>query len=408
MKKVLLFLTLIMMMFAGCSTDSLFDDSINDFSASMITPKTTVQFGVSKSGSTGQFLLLDDVEETDVETINTKFSIRIDNRIPDGESTGNSFKANDYITITDNHNNMIFGTLRGDMDYKLPNPPARTSASQQGHDVLRYIFSSDGYLVEQALLEKPTLEEIKACLLRNNKTKNLDLSNVKVIWYVAKMQNEILWYGRNYWHVDGILTFTDTENINDIPNGTPSGSDIFEDETEHNPTWKDGEVEIDIHQQNHDEKWNEIKTAIHIRDVVDVNVEIPIADMYQTENDDFQIRVWTTYYRIGNDTYPISLEIIHKSNSIVINVTGVTEEILQHAREESNGDGITVEVHTYYKGLSDLSAWEMLKGSTASTNDKTTLRGQITSAFFTENDNPTDNRVILSYTKTDYDNEYSE
>ena len=50
----------------------------------------------------------------------------------------------------------------------------------------------------------------------------------------------------------------------------------------------------------------------------------------------------------------------------------------------------------------------MLKGSTASTNDKTTLRGQITSAFFTENDNPTDNRVILSYTKTDYDNEYSE
>ena len=408
MKKYLLFFASAMMMLAACNSDSSLDEITPDSPqpTPAATPKTTVQFGVSKSGSTGQFLLLDDVEESDIETINTKFSIRIDNRIPDGEADGNSFNAGDYITITDSHNNMVFGTLRGDMNYKIPTPPARTSPSQKGHDVLRYIYSTDGYLPNLALLEMPTLEEVKACLLRNAKTKNLDLSNVKIIWYVAKMQNEVLWYGRNYWHVDGILTFPETTSIDDIPNGIPPGSEIFEDETAPEQTWKDGEVEIDIHQQNHDEKWNEIKTAIHVRDAVDVTVELPIANMYQTEADDFQIRVWTSYYKIGNETYPISVETIHKTNSIVINVKGVTEEILQHAREESNGDGITVEIHTYYKGLDDLSAWQMLKGSTASTDAKTTLRGQVTSAFFTENATPTDSRVILSYTKEDYDRDY--
>ena len=67
-----------------------------------------------------------------------------------------------------------------------------------------------------------------------------------------------------------------------------------------------------------------------------------------------------------------------------------------------------MEVNSYYKGLTDLEAWQLLKGSTVSTNAKTTLRGQITSAFFTENETPTDQRVIISYTKADYDNDYPE
>ncbi|MBO4486812.1 MAG: hypothetical protein J5729_00390 [Bacteroidaceae bacterium] len=415
MKKVfyLIIAAVTVLFTAACSSDSSFDEPTPSPAPSPTnTPKTTVQLGVSKSGSVGLFLLEEDITEEDVEEINTKFSIRIDNRIPTTESGGNSFNAKEYITITDENNQMFFGTLRGDADYKDPTTPPRENSSQKGHDVLKYIYSSDGSKVQDALLEQPTFEQVKACLLKNNKAKNLKLNDpdvkLKIIWYVAKMQNEVVWYGRNYWHVDGILTFESTKDIDEIPNGPTGEEEYMEDDKDPDPVWKDGEVEVDIHQQNHDEKWNEIKTAIHIRDAVDVTVEIPISEVYQSEADDFRIRVWTAYYKIGNDTYPITVEAIHNSTSIVINVKGVTEEILQHARENSDGDGITVEVNSYYKGLTDLEAWQLLKGSTVSTNAKTTLRGQITSAFFTENETPTDQRVIISYTKADYDNDYPE
>ncbi|MBR4882003.1 MAG: hypothetical protein IKU19_08710, partial [Clostridia bacterium] len=79
---------------------------------------------------------------------------------------------------------------------------------------------------------------------------------------------------------------------------------------------------------------------------------------------------------------------------------------IDKAKAQSDGDGITVEVNSYYENITHEQAWEKLKKSTANTDAKTNIRGQITSAFFTENDSPTDQKVILSYTKADYDSKY--
>ena len=223
MKKSLFlaFLPIFFLFIGSCSESSYDDSKIDNFVPSATQLETNVKLGVSKSGGVGLFLIMEDVEEYDVD-INTKFSIRIDNRIPKLESDGYSFNANEYITITDDKGKMVYGTLDGTAPYKIPSPPARTSPSERGHDCLRYLFSSDGTAVEAALKEKPSDEQVVECLKRNARTKNLDFSNVKVIWYVAKMQNEILWNRRNYWHVDGILTFKETENIDSIPNGKPT------------------------------------------------------------------------------------------------------------------------------------------------------------------------------------------
>ena len=166
-----------------------------------------------------------------------------------------------------------------------------------------------------------------------------------------------------------------------------------------------GEVEVDIHQQEH-LNWNEIKTSIHIREAVDVTVEIPIGDQYLAEADDFRIRVWTAYYTIDNTEYPVTITTKHFVNKIVIKVTGVTQELIDKAKTQSDGDGITVEANSYYENITHELAWEKLKKATVTTDAKTNIRGQITSAFFTENDSPTDQKVIISYTKADYDHDY--
>ena len=170
------------------------------------------------------------------------------------------------------------------------------------------------------------------------------------------------------------------------------------------PEFNPGEVEVDIHQQTHD-SWDEIKTAIHIRDTVDVTVRIPVGNEYLAEQDDFRIRVWTAYYTIENETYPITITAIHETDELIINVTGVTAELLRKANEETDGDGITVEVCSYYKNVDHAQAWEWIKGATVSTYEKTNIRGQITSAFFTKEDDPL-SKIIISYTKDDYDAEY--
>lgn len=74
-------------------------------------------------------------------------------------------------------------------------------------------------------------------------------------------------------------------------------------------------------------------------------------------------------------------------------------------KSETNGDGITVEVCSYYKNLDHAQAWEWIKASTVTTYEKTTIKGQITSAFFTKEDDPL-SKIIISYTKDDYDSEF--
>jgi hypothetical protein len=140
----------------------------------------------------------------------------------------------------------------------------------------------------------------------------------------------------------------------------------------------DGEVEVDIHHQDHDD-WNEIKTTIHIRDTVNVRVTIPIEQAYIMDQDDFAIRTYEAYYyrNEGNDKYPVLVTIEHKADCITIDVAGVTAEMLKALRAEGD-DGITIEVHNYYKNLTDEDLWEKIKLSTVETyKNKTTIYGQI-------------------------------
>ncbi|MDO4951479.1 MAG: hypothetical protein Q4E49_05395 [Bacteroidales bacterium] len=402
MKKYLLFFASAMMMLAACNSDSVFDEPTPSPAPAITTPQTAVKAGFAKSTGAGSILF----DETPVAaeptaTIKTKFSVRIDNRIPRKEASGKDYNIKDYYTVCvptgpfnnnkSNRANFAYGRLYDNGDYKTPKPGFTTN-------VTHYLYDPTGEDIEGLFAETP---DFKACLEADTRFKDIDWDNVKIIWYVVKRQKEVDLGTADYWHVDGLVTFPDVDKIDDVPDSEPDDIDYFNDD----PDWKDGEVEVDIHQQEH-LNWNEIKTSIHIREAVDVTVEIPIGDQYLAEADDFRIRVWTAYYTIDNTEYPVTITTKHFVNKIVIKVTGVTQELIDKAKTQSDGDGITVEVNSYYENITHELAWEKLKKATVTTDAKTNIRGQITSAFFTENDSPTDQKVIISYTKADYDHDY--
>ena len=423
MKKYLLTLASAALLFCGCSSDSGIDDIINPAPAPTpaSTPQTIVQVGVSKSGAFSHQMVAEQAK-----TAEGYFFIRIDNRIPGTEYMGNTFSSKlyfprtysgDYCSKTSYNKGVI--SLDEELGYKV------------GAGVSLYIFSTNGSATSRAIIQQPNLQSlIDGQTWVNNNTQwsdnqrfskyignkldlsGLDTDTLKIIWYVVKLQND-------GWHIDGVLTGQSTKDVTEIPGmditegGAMVNDTIIAPDPENEdslivvpdvPEFNDGEVEVDIHQQTHD-SWDEIKTAIHIRDTVDVTVRIPIPEQYLAEQDDFRIRVWTAYYTVGNSSYPITITAIHETEDLIINVSGVTAELLNKAKEETNGDGITVEVCSYYKNLDHAQAWEWIKASTVTTYEKTTIRGQITSAFFTKEDDPL-SKIIISYTKDDYDEEF--
>ena len=404
MKKTLYFvMAVVTLMFtAACSSDNVFDEPTPSPTPSPTTPQTTVKAGFAKSTAAGS-LLFDETTVTaePTATIKTKFSVRIDNRIPRKEGSGKDYDIKDYYTVCkvggpynnnkSNKANFAYGKLYDNGDYKTPDPGFTTN-------VTHYLYDPTGEDIEGLFAETP---DFMACLKDDPRLDDIDWDNAKIIWYVVKRQKEVDLGTADYWHVDGLVTFKDVDDIDDVPDSEPDDIDYFDDD----PDWKDGEVEVDIHQQEH-LTWNEIKTSIHIREAVDVTVEMPIGEQYLAEADDFRIRVWTAYYTIDDTEYPVTITTKHFVNKIVIKVTGVTQELIDKAKAQSDGDGITVEVNSYYENITHEQAWEKLKKSTVNTDAKTNIRGQITSAFFTENDSPTDQKVILSYTKADYDSKY--
>ena len=423
MKKYLLTLASAALLFCGCSSDSGIDDIINPAPAPTpaSTPQTIVQVGVSKSGAFSHQMVAEQAK-----TAEGYFFIRIDNRIPGTEYMGNTFSSKlyfprtysgDYCSKTSYNKGVI--SLDEELGYKV------------GAGVSLYIFSTDGSATSRAIIQQPSLQDLidgqtwensqvrwsdnkRSSRYIGNKLdlSGLDTDTLKIIWYVVKLQND-------GWHIDGVLTGQSTKDVTEIPGmditegGAMVNDTIIAPDPENEdslivvpdvPEFNDGEVEVDIHQQTHD-SWDEIKTAIHIRDTVDVTVRIPIPEQYLAEQDDFRIRVWTAYYTVGNSSYPVTITAIHETEDLIINVSGVTAELLAKAKEETNGDGITVEVCSYYKNLDHAQAWEWIKASTVTTYEKTTIRGQITSAFFTKEDDPL-SKIIISYTKDDYDEEY--
>lgn len=168
------------------------------------------------------------------------------------------------------------------------------------------------------------------------------------------------------------------------------------------PTVREGEVEFDIHQQEHKD-WNEIKTSIHVRDTAAVHVFLPIPEESQAVADDFDIRTGNVYQYVENieakfefagKKFSFPVEINHTATGIDILIdctTADAKEALKLARGVFD-DGITFEIHSYVNpDVATEQIWNWLKTvklpSTKTSqwpqdgDISTHVRGQVSSAY---------------------------
>lgn len=168
------------------------------------------------------------------------------------------------------------------------------------------------------------------------------------------------------------------------------------------PVVREGEVEFDIHQQEHKD-WNEIKTSIHVRDTAAVHVFLPIPKESQAVADDFDIRTGNVYQYVENieakfefagKKFSFPVEINHTDTGIDILIdctTAEAKEALKLARGVFD-DGITFEIHSYVNpDVATEQIWNWLKTvklpSTKTSqwpqdgDISTHVRGQVSSAY---------------------------
>lgn len=227
--------------------------------------------------------------------------------------------------------------------------------------------------------------------------------NIRVIWYLAKSME-------NGWHVDGLLTDKDDikaacdackdEGFQEITFGENDGKMqlTYQQLTDYYPAIYnikpiDPTLLVDIHQQKHS-SWGEIKTSVHIKEAKDVKVFLPVGIDYTVEGVESAalVRYFEKYFEVQDYDATIGanvkLTVERQPAGITINITGVTKELLK-ALERRYNDGLTIEIHSYYKlsdknGESDYIApvWSALKNSTVTYDGDVNYR--ITSAFNSE------------------------
>lgn len=305
------------------------------------------------------------------------YYIRIDGNIP-GEGD-NHFNSKDYFPRTAGKK-----TLTSDLNhgYVEANVDWKSCASFS-----KYVYSKDGSAVQCIIVEEPSLEQLLAAnqYVTDDMTGYIEHKDeLHFIWYVCKKQDS-----DHCWHIDGVLTTKDKTTIEE----TDYGQEIVDNYNDKGMVNDEGDVtrnahiEVDVHQQEHAD-WNEIKTSIHMRDTVDVEVFLPID--YQQLSDDFDIRAGVDYayitelkdaqIQIGDATYEMQVSITHEAAGTRI-IVHPNKEALRAAREIYQ-DGITFEIHSYVTpGIPTATIWEKLKGTTCTVSPYTTLRGQVTSAY---------------------------
>ena len=208
--------------------------------------------------------------------------------------------------------------------------------------MFRYVLDQAGLKTQFAIKKAPKVVDILQDEIDDNK-KNLD----KVYEWMALeaanpgyLDKHVLWYVvkevgmRNGWHVNGVIVDYEVKNKSEI---------TYDDQL--------NEVEIDIHQQTHQD-WNEIKTSVHIRaDVESVTINIPLNQADVIEKDDFAVRAFDFNYKEYNLTHTVT----HDAN------------------------GITIEIHSY---CTTEDIWEQLsKSSVVKLGKSCTVKGQVTSAL---------------------------
>ena len=243
--------------------------------------------------------------------------------------------------------------------------------------LFRCVLDETGQRTQVAIEDAPLVvdiladekEDLEAAIAKGqNVTKNqasLDQVNALLAKGSDYLESHVLWYVvkevgmKNGWHVNGVISDKVVPKI---------------DRSAMAASVKD-EVEIDIHQQKHQD-WSEIKTSIHVRaDVESIKINIPIREDNILEQDDFAIRIYDFYYK----EYAINHTITHNADGITIEISGIPAELIAKLKAEY-GDGLTVEIHSYCKRDEDV--WADLKNSAViSMGKECELKGQITSAI---------------------------
>lgn len=186
------------------------------------------------------------------------------------------------------------------------------------------------------------------------------------------------------------------------PNPAPKPEPTPTPTPEPTPVVREGEVEFDIHQQEHKD-WNEIKTSIHLRDTAAVHVFLPIPMESQAVADDFDIRTGNVYqyvesfeakFEFAGKEFSFPVAINHTATGIDILIdctTAEAKEALKLARGVFD-DGITFEIHSYVNpDVATEQIWNWLKTvklpSTKTSqwpqdgDISTHVRGQVSSAY---------------------------
>lgn len=362
MKKLILFMMAVLCL-SSCGED-----------ANVTVGEQTIDPAPAPNRTTQVYVMGKDVSGTSrammrAASTNTKqahFFIRIDRRIPGYESCPSTY----YWPQTSSGHTLLDAGNTGTVDLDYP------YWKYAGGSVGQYVYDSTGKAVTEALADVPSIESI---LNANKNTMykfdNLDYSKLKVIWYVAKSGES------NGWHVDGVLTDVNTKDVTEIPDIKIDEDKNLDNSKKDEPveSLDKGNVEVNIHEQLHKD-WDEIKTSIHIRDLVDeVKVEIPIGQENMVPSDDFAIRTYdyelNKVYIKGSEyeltgTKPIKVQVAHNSDKIVITVSDINHDYIKKLIE-AYGDGITVEVHSYPQYLSKDAIWNKMWNSAANKSNCT-------------------------------------
>lgn len=353
----------------SCSSNNAID-YLDDTTPSNVTtelPSTKVTLQ-TRLGSEVMTLANGDTPLADPSIQDAYFYIRVDNRIPGSKS----YPVTDYYPQKDKT-----GSPREDYNHGTVNVNY-IGWSESATVPKKYIYDTTGKMSVKPLKSEPDLENM---LDKSNVKLSKDLVNadtLKIIWYITKFES-------GFWHVDGVLTGESTKDITEVPgiDEDTSKDNKKEDTVVPEGTLTDS-IEVDIHQQEH-QTWDEIKTSVHIRDLVDsIKITIPIKSEYVCESDDMAIRYYEYFGKVDSSSVDSSsyTQVIVKHTDNSINITIKVNPNYVKELIDKDGDGLTVEIHNYIKDLTDKELFDLIKTSEVVTYKKTKVTGQITSAFF--------------------------
>ena len=312
---------------------------------------------------------------------NAYYYIRIDGRIP--KSHG-SYNSNEYWPQTTAGRSVFAEANSGTVNLDYP-----YWCFSKDYYTRQYVYDTTGEAVAKVLGNVPTFQSMMTVNQKDtDDVAKIDTKGLKIIWYVAKLVE-------NKWHVDGVLTYEDVKDVTEVP-GISQDKDLSNKADEMRPELGKGNIEVDVHQQEHS-NWQEIKTSVHLRDLVEsVIIDMPIGESNIAEATGFAVRTYDldlgaktyingTEYALDS-TKPVKVTIEHKADKVVYTVECKDARYLNALRKEYN-DGATVEIHTFVKDLTKEAVWAKLKESKVYT-DPMTYEGLIykgpTSAFFKE------------------------